>query len=113
MIEAVKQIYKSFKRYESYELESKTTNHHNCRKSALLSMLLLKNKLLTVLGIEEGAGQVEQSVQNFIDLNSTSYKASVLTYAERYFELSSMIFDLFPFIPFLSETTRREIADSL
>lgn len=76
-------------------------------------MLLLKSKLLTVLGVEEGAAQVEQSVQNFIDLNSSSYKALVLTYAERYFELSSMIFDLYPFIPFLSEITRREIADFL
>lgn len=40
----------SFGKYASYELENRASNYHNCRKSALLSQLLIKNKLLMALG---------------------------------------------------------------
>jgi hypothetical protein len=48
---ALSQLYASFKKYSNYELEEKSTNHHNCRKAALLSQLLIKSKLLQVLGV--------------------------------------------------------------
>ena len=49
----VASVYASFRHYKDFDLESKTTNAHNCRKSAILSMLLIKNKLLMSLYDEE------------------------------------------------------------
>lgn len=42
----LKALYASFSHYQGYELEERTTNHHNCRKSALLSQLLIISKSL-------------------------------------------------------------------
>jgi hypothetical protein len=36
-----------------------------------------------------------------------------LDYAERYIELGSMVFDLYPFIPFLNKDARLYIAEKL
>ena len=52
----LKTLYASFTYYHSYELEKKTTNHHNCRKSALLSQLLLISKGLQRLCIAGAPG---------------------------------------------------------
>jgi hypothetical protein len=49
---AIVHIYTSFNRYMSLDMDNKTTNYHNCRKSALLSKLLIKNKLLMLLGVD-------------------------------------------------------------
>lgn len=95
----------------SLNLENKSTNYHNSRKSALLSMLLIKNKLLMVLGT--GALTIEIGIQSFIAKNSESYKALIIIHAERFIELASMVFDLYPFIPFLNNTTRDEISTTL
>ena len=55
-------------KYNVYELDLKTTNHHNCRKSALLSQLLIKNKLLSVLGTAGVA--IDQGISMFVAANS-------------------------------------------
>jgi hypothetical protein len=88
----------------SLEMENKSTNHHNCRKSALLSKLLIKNKLLMLLGCD---------VKAFIEKNTDAYKRLIITHAERFIELASMVFDIYPFIPFLGVQTRQEIVDEL
>ena len=95
----------------SLNLDNKTTNYHNCRKSALLSMLLIKNKLLMVLGT--GALNIEIGVNSFIARNSESYKSLIIIHAERFIELDSMVFDLYPFIPFLNDSSKTEISSAL
>jgi len=42
----LKSLYASFSHFQNYQLDQKTTNHHNCRKSALLSQLLIISKVL-------------------------------------------------------------------
>lgn len=49
LLQEIKSVYASFKRYESYEIDNRTTNYHNLRKNAMLTQLLFKHKLLTVL----------------------------------------------------------------
>jgi len=44
-LDSLKTLYASFKKYENLELDNKSTNHHNCRKSSLLTQLIIKNKL--------------------------------------------------------------------
>jgi len=53
LISHITNLYASFGKYVSHELDNKTSNYHNCRKSALLSQLLIKNKLLMVAGSSE------------------------------------------------------------
>jgi hypothetical protein len=45
-----------------------------------------------ILGV--GAPSIDKGIENFIAANSNSYKSLVLTHAERFIELASMIFDL-------------------
>lgn len=108
---AVLSLYASFKKYKDYELEGKTTNHHNCRKSALLSLMLIKSKLLLILGT--GAPDIESGVAHFVAKDTNAFKAAMLTHAERYFELASMIFDLQPYVPLISEDAKQEIITAL
>lgn len=55
----------------------------------------------------------DSEIETFINRNSDSYKNTILTFADRYLEQASMIFDLFPFIPFISQLTKTEIATQL
>lgn len=43
---ALTALFGSFSHYAGFEIDQKTTNHHNCRKSALLSQLLMLSKSL-------------------------------------------------------------------
>lgn len=53
LMEHVINLYASFGKYVSFDLDNRTSNYHNCRKSALLSQLLIKNKLLLIVGSSE------------------------------------------------------------
>ena len=72
-----------------------------------MSQLLIKSKLLMIFCPSD-------AVQKLVARNSPdAFRNQVTLYAERYIELSSMVFDLYPFIPFLSEEDKREIVVSL
>ena len=87
----MKNLYASFGRYSSYQLDNKANNYHNCRKSALLSQMLIKNKLLMIIGT---AANHTEGIQHLIARNTDTYKSQVLLFADRYIELASMVFDL-------------------
>ncbi|CDW74130.1 UNKNOWN [Stylonychia lemnae] len=106
-LDSLRHLYASFKKYESLDLDNKTTNYHNCRKSSILSQLLLKNKLILSLFSDQN------EINQFIEEGIQSYRTLIIQYALRYLELNSMAFDLYPFIPILNEQIRRDILDVL
>ena len=56
----------------------------------------------------------QDSIASYINSpDSIAYKTLIAIYAERYIELTSMIFDLYPFIPFLSQTLRQGVFEEL
>ena len=59
---ALKSLFASFSHYQGYEIEEKTTNHHNCRKSALLSQLLIISKSLQRLCPARSAEKFSEGV---------------------------------------------------
>lgn len=73
LLAGLRNLYGSFKKFDSVELENKTTNFHNCRKSALLSQLLIKNKLLTIIGVN-GSPSIEAGIKAFVERNTNAYK---------------------------------------
>eukprot|EP00347_Sterkiella_histriomuscorum_P023059 403336110 len=103
--QSLKNLYGSFKKYQSLHMENKTTNYHNCRKSAILSQLLLKNKIMIRLF------ENEVQINSYIEEGIQSYKNQIQDYAIRYIELNSMVFDLYPFIPFLNKNLRHQLSE--
>jgi hypothetical protein len=49
-----------------------------------------------------GGPNINEDIKSFVETNSDAYKSLILTHAERFIELASMIFDLQPFIPFIN-----------
>ena len=60
-----------------------------------------------------GDPNINEDIKSFVETNSDSYKSLILTHADRFIELASMIFDLQPFIPFINAQTKREIVEAL
>jgi hypothetical protein len=57
--------------------------------------------VLGVAGADAGS-----SIMSLISKNTKTYASQIVTMAERYIELSSMVFDLQPFVPFMSKESR-------
>jgi hypothetical protein len=60
-----------------------------------------------------GGPNINEDIKSFVETNSGAYKSLILTHAERFIELASMIFDLQPFIPFINAQTKSEIVEAL
>jgi hypothetical protein len=63
-----------------------------------------------VLGL---GGEPSEGIKKFVGKNTHAFRSLVVLHATRFIELSSMVFDLYPFIPFLSQETRQEILNEL
>lgn len=91
---------KSFSAYTNYATEDKSTNAHNCRKSALMSIMFGVHKLVSVLGLDH------PNLNNIIgDL--------FLKYAKPYIELTSVVSDLQFYALYLSPDQRTQILEAL
>jgi len=87
-------LFASFKKYQAYNMEDRSVNGHNCRKSAYLSEMLLKHKLL-VLG--------ENSLND--EQKSSLFDQVITKYAELFKEVQSLVFDLGPYLQYLTSTS--------
>ena len=92
-IESVKEFWRSLIFYQDFELtENKTTEAHNLRKASILAQLYLMHRLV-VAGVKY---EYENSPRNI-------FSNICLVFAKRYLQLSSVVYDLKGYFPYLDE----------
>ena len=98
--ETIKNFAKSLVHYSTFNLDSKTTESHNIRKSSILSLLYLFHKLRL-----NGSSIDLTKRSNFLDL--------CLSYAKKYASVTSMIFDLKPYFVYFNNADKDEFISAL
>ena len=88
----IKQLNASFQHYANSFVGVKSVNALNCRKSALLSQMLLRHKLLALQGLESSKAQTGPL---FSDL--------IVKYSQIFLTLQTLVFDLAPYLGYLPE----------
>jgi N-acetyltransferase B complex (NatB) non catalytic subunit len=87
------ELYGSFRNYSTYDLSDKSVNGQNCRKSALLSMMLLRHKL----------------VLRCADLTDTQknhlFAPLIDEYCGLFRQVASLTFDLMPYLFYIKDTS--------
>lgn len=84
-------LFGSFRHYASYDLADRSVNGQNCRKSALLSMMLLRHKL-AIKSKDLTAGQKQQLFEPLIK-----------EYCGLFNQVASLTFDLGPYLTYLDD----------
>ena len=86
-LESVKNLWRSLVFYQDFELENKTAEAHNLRKASVLSQLYLIHKM-------KFGETVAKDHEVFAEIS--------LLYAKRYLHLSSLVYDLKGYMPYLT-----------
>lgn len=82
-------IYQLFKKYATHNLQDKSVNGQNCRKSSQLSIMLLVHKIM---------------IRNPSEIEKKIYAGLLSTYVSMFREVASLIFDLGPFLFYIKGT---------
>ena len=93
----ITQLNASFHRYAHSFVGVKSVNALNCRKSALLSQMLLRHKIIAFTGLNLSK---EQSGPLFRDL--------IVEYSKIFMSTATLCFDLAPYLGYLPECNSEE-----
>ena len=87
----------SFNHYAHSYIGDKSVNALNCRKSAFLSMMLLRHKIL-----------VASKLQLTREQEDSLFSPLIQEYTDVFMSVQSLIFDLGPYISYLSDFLKDE-----
>lgn len=91
-IESVRNLWRSLVFYQDFELDTnKSTEAHNLRKASMLASLYLMHRL-KLAGVKYDCDSPSRNV----------FSEACVIYAKRYLQLSSLVYDLKGYFPYLT-----------
>ena len=97
----IRQLDRSFQHYANTFQGVKTVNALNCRKSALLSQMLLRHKVFALAGLSPSQEQ-----------SGPLFSGIIVKYSQIFLSTSTLVFDLAPYLEYLPECNPENVDNS-